>query len=521
MSRRFPGRRFSWFRLSVLVVVLGMLGYAAFAAVSWVRDSVEIDTEAAPWFAAYVDVTATPSFPMETATGPGTAHTVLSFVVADADGGCTPSWGAAYSLRDAAADLDLDRRIARMRAQDRDIVVSFGGQANTALASACADATSLERAYREVVERYELTTIDLDVEGDALGDADAGERRATAVASLQQERRDAGSELAVWLTLPVTRSGLTAEGAAEVTRLLDAGVDLAGVNAMTMDFGDGVTGTMADAAIDALTAVHRQLGKLYGDAGIQLGERTLWRKTGATPMIGQNDVPDEVFTLDDARELNAFAVEKGIGRMSMWSLNRDTSCSANYPDPTRVSDACSGIAQGEVTFAGLLSADILASPDSAVTRTTSEPVDEDAVDDPATSPYPIWNATASYPAGSKVVWHRAVYEAKWWTEGDVPDDPVLQEFETPWRLIGPVLDGETPIPVPSLPEDFYPAWDPQLQYQAGTRVMLDGIAYQSRWWNQASSPELALADPGTSPWQRLSDTEVLRLLGEDDGAARG
>ena len=33
-------------------------------------------------------------------------------------------------------------------------------------------------------------------------------------------------------------------------------------------------------------------------------------------------------------------------------------------------------------------------------------------DDPASSPYSIWNMYEAYNKGSKVVWHRNVYEAK-------------------------------------------------------------------------------------------------------------
>ena len=40
---------------------------------------------------------------------------------------------------------------------------------------------------------------------------------------------------------------------------------------------------------------------------------------------------------------------------------------------------------------------------------------------------------------------------KYWTQGDLPDNPVLQATETPWTLIGPVLPGETPVPVATLP----------------------------------------------------------------------
>ena len=62
-------------------------------------------------------------------------------------------------------------------------------------------------------------------------------------------------------------------------------------------------------------------------------------------MIGQNDIPDEVFGLDDAQQLVAFAQQHQIGRLSMWSANRDKSCGPNYPDVKVVSDACSGIDQ--------------------------------------------------------------------------------------------------------------------------------------------------------------------------------
>jgi chitinase len=47
---------------------------------------------------------------------------------------------------------------------------------------------------------------------------------------------------------------------------------------------------------------------------------------GATPMIGQNDVSTEVFTLDDAKTLVAFAKTYKIGLVSFWAINRDQPC---------------------------------------------------------------------------------------------------------------------------------------------------------------------------------------------------
>ena len=54
---------------------------------------------------------------------------VLGFVVADPDDACTPSWGGAYTLDEAATGLDLDRRIARYRergGQEEQVGCSLG-----------------------------------------------------------------------------------------------------------------------------------------------------------------------------------------------------------------------------------------------------------------------------------------------------------------------------------------------------------------------------------------------------------
>lgn len=517
MSTRFPGRRFSWLRLSILVLCVALLGAGASLGFGWWRDTAEARVEGNPWFGGYVDVTATPSYAFETATDPGTRNAVLAFVVAATDKTCTPTWGGSYSLDQASSDLDLDRRIARVRDQGRNVVVSFGGLLNDELALDCASVPALMGAYSAVIDRYRLDTIDLDLEGVGLTDTVSGQRRADAVAQLQKDYRAKGRNLAVWLTLPVVTTGLSEDGTNAVATFLKAGVDLAGVNVMTMNFGDtrAEGQSMAAASIAALTSTHRQLGVLYNAAGTRLGPQSLWRKLGATPMLGQNDQRGQVFTLQDAIDLNTFALGAEVGRLSVWSLNRDQPCSVNYPDITRVNDSCSGFAQGTGRFAASLARDFTGTPQQAAgSVTTPEPSTSASaiVDDPATSPYPIWNALSSYPAGTKIVLRGNVYEAKWWTRGDVPDDPVLQEAQTPWRLIGPVLPGETPVPVPTLPADFYPAWKADVAYPAGKRVLYRGIAFEARWWNTATSPESSLVDPGGSPWAALSQEEIRQAL---------
>lgn len=315
------------------------------------------------WFAGYVDVTVSPPYGFENASTISTKDVVLAFVVAAPDKPCAASWGARYSLDEADFALGLDKRVLTLRSRGGSAAVSFGGAVNTELASSCQDESKLQVAYRDVVERYEPTFIDFDLEGVNLLDEAAGLRRAQAVAALQGDRAASGKKLAVWLTLPVTPRGLTDPGMTAVEQMLEAGVQLSGVNIMTMNYGASRSSSqsMLAAAKAAADATHDQLGILYQRTGTNLSGNQVWKKLGLTPMIGQNDLPAEVFSVDDARGLQQFAVDLGIQRLSMWSLNRDAPCSSPPADsspPTEetASHVCSGVDQGSTRFSDLLGA---------------------------------------------------------------------------------------------------------------------------------------------------------------------
>ena len=511
MSQR-SGRRLSPFRVVLAVLVVGAVaGSVLFGAQWWAAQA--IPDGAKPWFGAYADVTAQPVYAFEQPSAGTKGNVVLSFVVASRTSGCAPSWGSAFSLAAAGEQLDLDRRIARLRQLSGDVAVSFGGQANQELALTCTDPAQLLAAYRSVVERYGISTVDFDLEGGALEDPASQGRRAAAIAALQQERQRAGKDLAVWVTLPVAPTGLTQEGTDAVARLLAAHVDLAGVNVMTMDYGGSLPeGTsMLAGSEQALEATHRQLGILYDHAHLHQTDAGIWTRIGATPMIGQNDVAGEIFTPAAAAALNGFARGHHLGRVSMWSANRDATCGSNWVDVRVVSVACSGVDESAATFAGTLSKGFVGRIGAAVRRTTPQPTETPAPDDPSSSPYPIWSRSSVYLAGTKVSWHHEVFVAKWWTRGDVPDDPVLQSFQTPWQLVGPVLPGDRPAPKPSLPAGLFPEWSGTKDYQTGAHVLLDGVPYEAKWWNTGESPAAAAVNPDGSPWAQLTEAQALAV----------
>lgn len=510
-----PTRRLSWWRVLVAVILIGGIMYSSVSSWQWWQTN-KVAANFEPWFAAYVDVTARPIYPFEQLGATGMSQVVLSFIVSDHEDACEPTWGGYYTMDQAAAELDLDRRIARLQQQEGRVAISFGGAINDELALRCQDKTRLYSAYQRVVDRYHIDTIDLDLENEGLRDLEAAARRAEVIGQLQADRRAEGKALAVWLTLPVAPQGLTQEGTDAVAVVLANGVDISGVNVMTMNYGNSrTTGeSMVAASQRALIETHRQLGILYQQQGIELSSLSLWRKLGATPMIGQNDVLEEVFTLDDAQGLNQFGLKQGLGRMSMWSANRDIRCGENYVNLSVVSDSCSGVPQDKYSFATALSQGFSGdlTQNSTLVTESDALAGKEIVDDPATSPYQIWQESGAYLEGTKVVWRGNVYQAKWWTKGDLPDNPVLQAWETPWQLVGPVLPGEKPVFQATLPEGTYPEWSGVDIYEAGDRVLFDGIPFQSKWWTQGDSPAAASANADSSPWVALTQAEIEAIL---------
>ena len=495
--------RLSWLRLGFLILLLAGLGAGGTVAVLHLRSTA--GPTAKSWAVPYVDVTLTPTFEFQDPELNPANDVALAFVVADPKDGCAPSWGGAYTPDEAAASLELDRRISQLRSGGGSIMLSVGGLTNTELAVACTDQARLTDAYRQLVKRYDLDTLDLDIEGTAVADQASLQRRATALATLQAERAAAGRPLAVWLTLPVTPEGLTADGLAAVRTTLSGGVALRGVNVMTMDFGSaaGSNPDMLTLTTDALESTHQQLSDLYLRLGMKLTSPQVWSKIGATPMIGQNDVDAERFTVEDARGLARFAVDNGLGRVSMWSLNRDAKCRGTFTNVVVHSNTCSGVSQEALAFSSVFAG----LPGDAVGTTGREsvaiPDEEPTVDDPKTSPYPVWRLTAQYVSGYKVVWHGVVYEAKWANQGMDPSETGDATAPTPWTVIGPVSPSETaPTPSPEV-TGVTDAWDPEKLYAHGDRVLFEGLPYEARWSTTRDVPSTEFPIDADDPWEPL------------------
>jgi hypothetical protein len=297
-------------------------------------------------FAPYVDTSLFPPFSLTaTAQATGVKQFNLAFVVAGGSGGCTPEWGGVTAI----GSDPVAAQIGALRAMGGDVRISFGGADGSELATTCTSVSQLQAAYQQVITAFGVSQLDFDIEGAAVANTAANSRRGQALAALQAQNKG----LQISFTLPVLPSGLTSDGVAVVTGAVQAGVQLAAVNVMAMDYGDGAApnpaGNMGTFAIDAATATDAQVATAMG-----ISDAAAWPKIAVTPMIGVNDTSDEIFTVASAQQLVAFAASKHLAWLSMWSAARDQQCPGGAQpsaEPT-----CSSIAQSPDAFMTALGA---------------------------------------------------------------------------------------------------------------------------------------------------------------------
>lgn len=496
-------------RVAVLLIVLLGLAVGAWRLSGSDSSAAGTSSDAVPVYAPYVDVTQTPTYPFQLPSANPVAGVYLAFIVSDPSQPCTPSWGGYYTLEAAEQALDLDARTAQLRSQGGNVMISYGGRDNSDLAVGCTEPQKLLAAYQAPVARYHATAIDLDLEGQTLADAAANTRRAQAIAALQRQQATRHSALAVWMTLPVSGAGLTAQGVAAVQSMLAAHVRLAGVNAMAMDFGpgEGAERDMLGTIERSLYAVHAQLQSLWRAARLPSGAASAWGHLGVTVMAGVNDVSGQRFTVADAKGLATFVNGHGIPRVSVWSLNRDGECGGAFAETGVLSNTCSGVIQTPLQFTrifGALKGTKTARPvGEEALASTAQQSGLDTIDDPASSPYPIWRSSAAYVSGYKVVWEGDIYQASWWTQGTPPGSAGADSPTGPWQPIGPVPAGShAPKPVLLVTSSPTP-WSASTVYHAGERVSFAGLPYQARWYTHGEQPRRELPSDPSAPWQPL------------------
>jgi hypothetical protein len=291
-------------------------------------------------FAPYIDTSAGTDF-NNWATATGGRYVSLAFY--NSNGGCA---GVFSGNEDSLLTMTQS-----LRQKGGDVIISSGGWNANDLAARCTDPAQIAAAYKRILDKFGTDYLDLDPEaGDANNNLihSISDRRNDAIKLLQTQLAAAGRTLHLSYTLGVSPDGgFNADNLYVMQSAVARGVTVEVVNPMIMDYYDGVSGNqMGQRSILALQKVVAQLRSIYPGRS----DAQLWSMMAATAMIGQNDNPTEVFTLQNAQEVLAFARQQGMARLTFWSLGRDNGgCAGN----TTANWQCSGISQNQWDFSNI------------------------------------------------------------------------------------------------------------------------------------------------------------------------
>jgi chitinase len=297
----------TWRRLAAAGAALSLATVSAVAALP------------ARVFAPYIQVDSSTSF-TSISSSSGIKYFTMAFIIDDGSG--HGLWEAGSTV---SSDSTLAPAISNLRAAGGDVIISFGGASGNELAIGVTSVSTLQSVYQGIINKYNVKALDFDIEGSALDNTTANDRRNQALANLQA----ANSGLFISYTLPVDPTGLPSNAIALLKNAKSHGVNVACVNIMAMDYGSSTSPSMGQKAIDATNATSSQLSS-----------NGLTTSIGITPLIGKQDTAPEVFTTTDAQTVENFAVgDSQVNRIAFWEVALD-----------QCGSSCSGTSQTQWQF---------------------------------------------------------------------------------------------------------------------------------------------------------------------------
>jgi Glycosyl hydrolases family 18 len=295
-------------------------------------------------YAPYFETWTTDSL-TATAQQSGARYFTLAFLETLSKTSCTLAWNGNRNDPVSNGRYLSGGDISSLRALGGDVIPSFGGwsadQAGTEIADSCKNVNTIAAAYENVITRYGVTRLDMDVEGRSLNRTDGIDRRNKALALVQQWAAVQKRPFQVSYTLPTSAKGLEPSGLAILQNAVTNRTRVDVVNIMAFDYYDRVTTDMGTAATDAADGTAAQLQKLGLNA-----------KIGITLMPGLDDYPKktEKTTLAHAQQVLDYANANGLDTLSIWAIQRDN---GGCPGVTG-SNSCSGIVQNTWDFTHML-----------------------------------------------------------------------------------------------------------------------------------------------------------------------
>jgi hypothetical protein len=279
----------------------------------------------APYFQTYK-----PGDPAEQAAASGARYLTMAFLQTPVAGSCEATWDGDPNRPISPAQYGDS--IKRLRAMGGDVIASYGGGDasghGTDIADSCTDVDKIAANFEQVITTYDITRIDLDVEGPMQKNLAGVDRRNKAIAKVEKWAAANHRLIQFDYTVPTDVIGITQGSRDMLANAKANGAEIHIVNIMTFDYYDDKPHQMADDTRTAATLLLADLRALHPGTP----DAKLWQQVGII----------EIFTPRDAVDVTVWSWLHNIGSLSFWALGRDSgSC------PGQHSDACSGVQQAD------------------------------------------------------------------------------------------------------------------------------------------------------------------------------
>ncbi|GHO69658.1 chitinase [Ktedonobacter sp. SOSP1-52] len=340
----------------------------------------------------------------------------LAFIVANS--GCTPAWETDAGMDNVSSDTQMAPIINAIRAAGGDVVVSFGGYNGNKLGQTCGTPQATAAAEQAIINKYSLHALDFDLEEPEYENATAINNELAAAQILQANNPG----LYESITIPGTTSGTGYFG----QQLLNNAKTLGYIpnNYAIMPFDGGFSG--ASSQISALQSFNTILMNTFG-----WSSATAYAHEGISSMNGRTDSAEYFYQSDFQTVLN-FAESNHLARYTFWSVNRDRQC--NPPDNNgSLSGTCSSVPQSDwdftkviVQFGGATPPPPTPTPSPTSGSTPTPTPTTTVISTPTPNPggscagVAAWQLNVAYVGGNRVTYNGSLWQAKWWTENDVP-----------------------------------------------------------------------------------------------------
>jgi chitinase len=412
-----------------------------------------------------------PPNPVDVMNATGQKAFQLAFILAPNGGGCSPTWDG---TRAVSSDSDAAGMINNIRNAGGDVSVSIGGYGGTKLGQTCGSPEATAAAYQQVVSKYGLKAMDFDLEEPEYENTAAVHNEIGAAKILQANNPG----LYISITTAGTAAGTGWFGTQMLNEAKSQGFTPNNYSIMPFDGGFNGGGSQTS----ALEAFHGLLMSTFG-----WDSATAYGHEGISQMNGRSDA-GEYFYQSDFETTLSYATSHHLARYTNWSVNRDRQCSD--PNQSTTSGTCSSVPQSAWEFTKFSARFAGATPPTGGGTTT--PPGGGGTTTPPTGggscTAAAWNASTAYNGGAVVSYGGHQYTAKWWTQGNQPDQNTGDG--KPWTDNGACSGGggTTTPPTGGGGGTCPAAWSASATYVGGNTVSYNGHKYTAKWWTQNETP---------------------------------